>query len=85
MNMDTNTIMLIGLSFLATFFAYKYVKQRMDNAHSDIMRNVQESREEMWRTVDDLAKEVDSLNRKVECCAKSASKSNSCYTGSVSH
>jgi len=83
MNMDNNTLTLIGLALATAYFAYHYFKNRMESKFAELHRSMQEVRDQHWREIDDIHKDVDNLTRRVDCCSKQMA---SCANqGSVSY
>ena len=83
MNIDNNTLTLIGLALATTYFAYHFFKNRMDSKFAELHRSIQDAREQNWRDIDSIQQDVDNLTRRVDCCSKQ--KASCANQGSVSY
>ena len=83
MNMETKTVLMSLLAITTAYFCFGYVSQKIQGKFDGIMRTFNEHRDHTWRDHDELLERIESLEKKVECCA--TQQAASCKQGSVSY
>ena len=71
MSIDTNTILFTVLSLTTLFFAGAFIRMKMNEKFTKLQRDHEDSLREVYDSQDRFYRELNSLEKKIECCRMS--------------
>lgn len=74
MNIDTNTVLFVAVSFAAAYFAFQYFRMKINQRFEQTHRMMEDNLAEIYTTTDRIYRQIHALDKRTECCDSKTEK-----------